>query len=114
MCQRLLVPTSNLYPSPHLDATQLALVETLCIGAHAVRRSKLTKADIVVIVGTGPIGLATAQLAAAEGASVLLTDVNDQRLRFAAETVRPLAAELAGDGLKERLLAAANVSSFCI
>ena len=43
------------------------LVETLGIGAHAVRRSQLRAGEEVLVVGAGPIGLAVSQFANAIG-----------------------------------------------
>ena len=39
MCERILVPATNLYPAGELGLTGAAAVEFLAIGAHAVRRS---------------------------------------------------------------------------
>ncbi len=54
----LAVPVDRLYKSERLSLDQLALVETLGIGAHAVARSGLQAGEEVLVVGAGPIGLA--------------------------------------------------------
>ena len=51
------VPAHKLHKSDKLSYDQLALVETLCIGAHATERSQPGEHDTVLVVGTGPIGL---------------------------------------------------------
>jgi threonine dehydrogenase-like Zn-dependent dehydrogenase len=65
-----------------LNYDQLALVETLSIGAHAVQRGKVVADEWVVVVGVGPIGLATAQFAQAAGARLIVMDINPARLDF--------------------------------
>src|SRR6476620_1395148 len=54
-----LVPARKLHPGGNLSFEQLALVETLAIGCHAVNRSGLTADESCLIIGAGPIGLAT-------------------------------------------------------
>ncbi len=77
-----IVPISQLHPSATLSFEQLALVEPLSIGAHAVRRGQLTKGECVLVVGAGPIGLAVTQFALLAGARVLVMDISERRLEF--------------------------------
>lgn len=83
MCEWLVVPLTLLHPAPTLSADALALVEMLCIGAHAVRRAQTQPGEKTLVVGAGPIGLATAQFARLAGADVAMLDVNAARLAFA-------------------------------
>jgi len=78
----LAVPLYLLHKSNRLSLDQLALVETLGIGAHAVMRSGLKQGEEALIVGTGPIGIAVAQFASAIGAKVHLVETNDWRRAF--------------------------------
>lgn len=81
MVEWLVVPASKLHRS-NLPLEHLALVEMLCIGAHAVSRAQLAADDQVVVVGAGPIGLATAQFAKLSGAKVAVMEVNPMRREF--------------------------------
>ena len=78
----LRVPARKLHKSTTLDYEQLALVETLGIGAHAVERAQLTKDDFVLVIGAGPIGLSVIQFAKVSGATLAVMDVSDPRLKF--------------------------------
>ena len=78
----LRVPARKLHPSAKLDYEQLALVETLVIGAHAVERAQLTPDDFVLVIGAGPIGLSVIQFAKVSGATLAVMDVSDTRLDF--------------------------------
>ena len=82
MQPRLRVPARKLHPSAQLDYEQLALVETLGIGAHAVERAQLAKGDFVLVIGAGPIGLSVIQFAKVSGATLAVMDVSDTRLEF--------------------------------
>ena len=53
------LPARKLHVSRELSFEQLALVETLAIGCHAVARSGLSADESCLIIGAGPIGLAT-------------------------------------------------------
>ena len=77
------VPVELLHKSEQLSLDQLALVETLGIGAHAVRRSQLKAGEEVLVVGGGPIGLAVSQFATAIGGKVTVVETNEWRRKFA-------------------------------
>lgn len=77
-----IVPARKLHKATKLSYEQLALVETLAIGCHAVARSDIQESDSVLIIGAGPIGLATLEFVKLTPAKLLMLDVNDQRLDF--------------------------------
>ena len=81
MVEWLVMPAKKLHRST-LPLDHLALVEMLCIGAHAVRRAQLTPDEQVVVVGAGPIGLATAQFAKLTGANVAVMEISPKRRDF--------------------------------
>ena len=78
----LAVPARKLHRSAKLDFEQLALVETLGIGAHAVERAEIKTDDFVLVIGAGPIGLSVIQFALVTGARVAVMDVAEARLAF--------------------------------
>ncbi|RYU93464.1 zinc-binding alcohol dehydrogenase family protein [Emticicia agri] len=88
MTEYMKLPADKLYPSALLNYEQLALVETLGIGCHAVNRAGITAADKVLVVGAGPIGLACLQFAKIKGAKVVMLDMNEARLSFAKNTMQ--------------------------
>jgi threonine dehydrogenase-like Zn-dependent dehydrogenase len=71
-----------LHPSKVLSLDQLALIETLGIGAHAVERSALRDGEHALVMGAGPIGLGVAQFALLAGATVSVVEYNPVRRRF--------------------------------
>ncbi len=87
MADYLSVPADHLVTSQKLDSEQLALVECLAIGAHAVRRSDIKPDELVVIVGAGPIGMGVLQIAKTRGARTLVVDTNRDRLGFCCDTL---------------------------
>jgi len=77
------VPLRLLHPSTSLSLDELALVETLGIGAHAVKRSGIDRGETALVVGAGPIGLGTALFAREAGAEVTVVETNELRRSFA-------------------------------
>ena len=53
------VPIAKLHKALLKD-DELAMVEMLCIGAHAVRRAQIVPGEFALVVGVGPIGLGAA------------------------------------------------------
>ncbi len=92
---RFVVPARKLHISRTLAFEQLALVETLAIGCHAVDRGAPGPDDSCLVIGAGPIGLATLEFVKLTGAKAIVLDVNDGRLDFCrtrmgiAHTVKP-------------------------
>ena len=80
--ERIVVPAAKLHRSARLSYDQLALVETLGIGAHAVERAGLGAGETVAVIGAGPMGLAAIQFALAANTRVIVIDVNETRLAF--------------------------------
>ncbi|HXG46582.1 MAG TPA: zinc-binding alcohol dehydrogenase family protein [Methylomirabilota bacterium] len=76
------LPARKLHPSTKLALDQLALVETLAIGCHAVNRGQPGRGDHVLVIGAGPIGLSTLEFVKLSGATSLVLDLNPQRLDF--------------------------------
>lgn len=60
-----------------------ALVEPVSVAVRAVERAGDMSGHNVVVLGAGPIGNLVAQVAKAEGAEVLITDLSEYRLEIA-------------------------------
>ncbi|MEZ0119160.1 UNVERIFIED_ORG: 2-desacetyl-2-hydroxyethyl bacteriochlorophyllide A dehydrogenase [Heyndrickxia coagulans] len=64
---------------------EIVLAEPYTIGAQAVWRGDVAEGDTVLIQGAGPIGICVLKMAKLEGANVMITDLNEERLSFAKE-----------------------------
>jgi 2-desacetyl-2-hydroxyethyl bacteriochlorophyllide A dehydrogenase len=96
-----IVPARKLHPGNDLSYDQLALVETLAIGYHAVQRGNPKPGETVLVIGAGPIGLACLEfLKLMEGVNVIVMDMVQSRLDFCAEKL----------GIKTGVLAKADGS----
>lgn len=88
MRERFCLPLDRLVKADGISTDELALVEMLAVGAHAVRRAGVSKGDVALIIGAGPIGLATAQFVHLSGGKAILVDVSQERLHFCREILR--------------------------
>ena len=87
MVEYLQVPYDKLIPS-ELSYEELALVEPLAIGAHAIRRADVRPGEFVLVVGAGPIGLGVMEFAHIAGGRVIAMDINDDRLSFCSSQLK--------------------------
>jgi len=83
-----IVPAHKLHPGNNLSYDELALVETLAIGYHAVQRGNPKPGETVLVIGAGPIGLACLEfLKLMEGVNVIVMDMVQSRLDFCADNL---------------------------
>lgn len=102
---QFLVPARKLHVSRSLGMEQLALVETLAIGCHAVNRGAPVPGENILVIGAGPIGLSVIEFAKLSGARVFVMDINEQRLEFVRNTMGvPDTILSTGDGAELRAL----------
>jgi len=82
MAEYLSIPSPSLLHGEGLNFDELALVEPLAIGAHGIRRAAIEPGEFVLVIGAGPIGLGTMELARIAGGKVIALDINEPRLQF--------------------------------
>nr|WP_320118784.1 zinc-binding dehydrogenase [uncultured Marinifilum sp.] len=83
------------------EATDLklaALIEPLSVACHDVRMGQLKAGETAVVSGGGPIGLLVAMVAKSKGANVIISEVNELRIKMAKEmgfeVVNPVKTDL--------------------
>jgi 2-desacetyl-2-hydroxyethyl bacteriochlorophyllide A dehydrogenase len=79
----VVVPWQKVVAADGLTLRQLALVEPLSVGFHAVDRGRVAADDVVVVIGCGAVGLGAVAGAHARGARVIAVDVDDAKLTLA-------------------------------
>lgn len=84
MQEYITYPGHLVFPANELSLDQIAMIEPLAIGSHAVERAEIQADDIVLVIGAGPIGIGTVAMALLKGAKVLILDMNENRLAFMA------------------------------
>ncbi len=99
------VPARKLHASSKLTYDQLALVETLGIGAHAVERAAPRPDDFVLVIGAGPIGLSVIQFVRVTGATLAVMDISETRLGFCRDQLGVSHTLVPGPDLADRLRA---------
>jgi 2-desacetyl-2-hydroxyethyl bacteriochlorophyllide A dehydrogenase len=84
MAEWLVAPWQKLIAADRLSLRELALVEPLTIGFHAVARGRVQDSDTVVVLGCGAVGLGAIAGAARRGARVVAVDVDPHKLAIPA------------------------------
>jgi 2-desacetyl-2-hydroxyethyl bacteriochlorophyllide A dehydrogenase len=103
LCEYLTIPEAYVLPADEISLEQAAMVEFLSIGAHGVRRSGLSSADRVLVLGAGPIGMAVMIFARLRGAAVTAVDLRPSRLALCHERLDVAATVEAGGDVPAQL-----------
>ncbi|MEM1095535.1 MAG: zinc-binding alcohol dehydrogenase family protein [Bacteroidota bacterium] len=77
------IPWDKVLPAPRLSLSELALVEPLSVGDHAVVRGEVDRGDTVAVFGCGAVGLGAIVSAAYRGARVIAIDLDEAKLAIA-------------------------------
>jgi 2-desacetyl-2-hydroxyethyl bacteriochlorophyllide A dehydrogenase len=80
LTEQIAVPWEKVLRAPGLSPRELALVEPLSVGFHAVARGRVEAGDSVMVIGCGAVGLGAIAGAAERGARVIAVDVDDDKL----------------------------------
>ena len=76
------VPARKLHVGNSLSYDQLALVEPLGIGYHAVQRAAPKPGESALVIGAGPIGLACIEFLRLHDLNLTVMDIDQHRLDF--------------------------------
>jgi threonine dehydrogenase-like Zn-dependent dehydrogenase len=83
MAEYIAVPWQKVLKNEALSDVQLALVEPMTVGFHAVDNGRVTDLDTVMILGCGMIGSGAIVRANLRGATVVAVDIDDSKLDIA-------------------------------
>ena len=83
--EQVLVEESLMFALPNGLSPELAvLTEPLAVGWHAVRRAEISKGDVAIVIGCGPVGLAVISALKARGVrTVVASDFSPARRALA-------------------------------
>lgn len=80
--ERFVYPLEKLHPGAGASPEDLALVEPLTVGAHAVNRARIESGESVLLIGAGPIGLAVLAALRPSAGTIAVMDLQPERLAF--------------------------------
>jgi threonine dehydrogenase-like Zn-dependent dehydrogenase len=107
MTDRIRVPRNRIYTA-NLSLKELALVEPLTVGAHAVARGRVAPEDVVAVFGCGGIGLGAIAASAFRGAQTIAIDVDDTKLEVARKAGAVYTVNSGREDLHQRLMEITN------
>lgn len=81
-CEYMAVPAAFCFPVPEaMSSAEAAMMEPLAVALHTVELAGMRPGDTAAVLGLGPIGLLTTQVARLAGADTLYgTDLHDYRV----------------------------------
>jgi len=105
MQEYIAVPWQKVLKAPGLNGLQLAMVEPLTVGFHAIERGEVTDSDVVMVLGCGMIGAGAIVGATVKGATVIAVDIDDHKLTLAKDlgahhTINSMKSDLHGELVK--------------
>lgn len=83
MRELMILPWQKIIPAEGLAPKTCALIEPMSVGFHAVDRAQVTDIDTVMVIGCGMVGLGAIVRAVLRGATVIATDLDDEKLNLA-------------------------------
>lgn len=104
MQELLVMPWQKVIPAEGLQQRDIALVEPMSVGFHAVSRADITDTDVVMVIGCGMIGLGAIVRANLRGATVIAVDVDDEKLEVARHIGAAHTVNSRTENLHERLM----------
>jgi 2-desacetyl-2-hydroxyethyl bacteriochlorophyllide A dehydrogenase len=82
---------------------EIVLAEPYTIGAQAAWRGEVESGDTVLIQGAGPIGICILKMVKLLGASVMITDLSEERLAFAKENGADVIVNAGNEDVRQRV-----------
>jgi threonine dehydrogenase-like Zn-dependent dehydrogenase len=83
MTEYISINWRHVYCSEKLTLKELALVEPLTVGFHAVARGRVAAEDTVAVMGCGMVGLGAVAAAVNRKSMVIAVDIDDTKLEIA-------------------------------
>ncbi|MDX2444337.1 MAG: zinc-binding alcohol dehydrogenase family protein [Bacteroidales bacterium] len=83
MSSFLAVPWQKVVIEDKLSFKELALIEPLTVGFHAINRAQVNKNDLVMVLGCGMIGMGAIIGALQREATVIAVDIDNQKIELA-------------------------------
>lgn len=86
MREVVVLPVKQLHKvNKDIDWDEAVMAEPYTIGAQATWRGNVEEGQTVLIQGAGPIGITVLKMAKLRGATVIMSDITNERLAFAKE-----------------------------
>lgn len=104
LCDFISIPWQRLFRSEKLSFRELALVEPLSVGFHAVERGRVTRQDKVAVIGCGGVGLGAIAAIAFRRANAIAIDVDDGKLALARKAGATYTINSSSDSLHQKLV----------
>ena len=85
MQEFIVLPWQKVLRASGLSGRELAMVEPLTVGFHAIERGRVEASDVVMVLGCGMIGAGAIVRAVEKGKEVIAVDIDEHKLNLASQ-----------------------------
>lgn len=103
LCEWIRVPEEKLYTSSTLGLREMALVEPLTVGFHAIARGRISMGEFTAVYGCGGVGLGAIAGASFRGARTIAIDQDETKLEIARAAGADYLINARSENVSERL-----------
>lgn len=108
MVMYIVVHWGKLHFSEKLSFNELALVEPLTVGFHAVSRGRVSESDKVAVIGCGIVGMGAIAAAVKRKSSVIAIDIDESKMELARKAGAKYTINSSKENLHEALMRITN------
>lgn len=98
------IPWQKVIPAAGLQPEEVALIEPMSVGFHAVARAQVSDIDTVMVIGCGMVGLGAVVRASLRGARVIAADLDPEKLEIARSLGAAYAFDTSAPDFRHRLM----------
>jgi 2-desacetyl-2-hydroxyethyl bacteriochlorophyllide A dehydrogenase len=108
MQEFILCDADLVFEANGLPLDLISIIEPIAIGSHAIERAEVMSDDIVLVVGAGPIGIASLAMGLLKSPRMVVLDTNKQRLDFVSKKYPGVMTLLAEENVINSLTSSLN------
>ena len=108
MKEYISLPWEKVIPAGTLTPKTCALIEPMSVGFHAVSRAQVTDIDVVLVIGSGMVGMGAIVRSVMRGATVIAADIDDEKLQLALQMGASYAINTKTENVHQRLIEMTN------
>lgn len=108
LSEYMLVSPDCMFKYENVTSQEAAIIEPVSCVVHSVETAEIQLGDTVLVIGCGIMGLLHVAIASKQGAAVIVSDVNEERLEIAKSLGAKYVVNPAKEDLKTRVAEITN------
>lgn len=108
LSEYMLVSPDCMFKYENVTPEEASIIEPVSCVVHSIETAEIQMGDTVLVIGCGIMGLLHTMIASKQGASVIVSDVNEERLEVAKQLGAKYTINPAKENLEQRILEITN------